>query len=55
MSYKSKTHSFFSNQSNIVMVYLFGSQMWKVKPEDIDIAVLFENGKVPDTYQLINL
>ncbi len=42
--------SFFKKQSGVAGVYLFGSQAKKKikKESDVDIAVLFEEGFVPD-------
>lgn len=52
-----KIESFFEGKKGVVAVYLFGSSAKKTKPvpEDVDIAVLFQRGSVPDFQEQIEM
>jgi uncharacterized protein len=54
---KSKLSNYFADRSDLVAVYLFGSQAGGAthSTSDIDVALLFNSGEVPATEQIMQI
>lgn len=54
---KEKLKKFFKNERGIVALYLFGSHAKKSKriPEDVDVAVFYERGSIPNPRQTLEI